>query len=148
MIKTTTSCRNNYPLPRMCISLCFVLGSCSPDIFLYRRTPLDILNLVFTFSNYVFFKWIGGWGGFWRAVCSTFEQPPEVFYKKAVLGNFAIFTEKHLSWDLFLIKFQARRPATLFDSNTGKKNYEIFKNTYFEEHLRAAADNWRIWSIK
>ena len=41
--------------------------------------------------------------------------------KKAVLKNFAIFTEKHLCWSLFLIKLQARSPATLFkrDSNTG-----------------------------
>ena len=30
------------------------------------------------------------------------KQPPEVFYKKAVLKNFAIFTGKHLSWNLFL----------------------------------------------
>ena len=35
------------------------------------------------------------------------KQPPEVFCKKAVLKNFAIFigrTGKHLYWSLFLIK--------------------------------------------
>ena len=30
-----------------------------------------------------------------------------VFYKKAVLKNFAIFTGKHLCWSLFLIKVKA-----------------------------------------
>ena len=32
------------------------------------------------------------------------EQTPEVFYKKALLKIFAIFTGKHLFWALFLIK--------------------------------------------
>ena len=40
-----------------------------------------------------------------------------VVLKKAVRKNFAIFTEKHLRWSLFLIKLQA----------------------YFEEHFRTAA---------
>ena len=29
------------------------------------------------------------------------KQPPEVFRKKDVLKNFAIFTGKHLCWNLF-----------------------------------------------
>ena len=41
------------------------------------------------------------------------HQPPEVFYKRAVLKNFVIFTGKHLC--------------------------EIFKNTYFEVNIRTAA---------
>ena len=32
------------------------------------------------------------------------EQPPEVFYKKAALKSFAIFTGKPQCWSLFLIK--------------------------------------------
>ena len=32
------------------------------------------------------------------------KQPSEVFYKKAVLKNFAIFRGKYLCWILFLIK--------------------------------------------
>ena len=45
---------------------------------------------------------------------------PEVFCSKGVLKNFAIFTGKHLYWNLFLIKLHAWRPATLLkrDSNT------------------------------
>ena len=41
------------------------------------------------------------------------KQPPEVFYKKAVLTNFGTVTGKNLCWSLFLIKFQAFGPATL-----------------------------------
>ena len=35
------------------------------------------------------------------------KQPPEVFFKKRVLKNFANLTEKHLCWSLFLIKMEA-----------------------------------------
>ena len=58
------------------------------------------------------------------------RQPPEVFYKKAVLKNFAILTEKHLFWGLFLIKLQALRSC---------QYCKIFQGTYFEEPLRMAA---------
>ena len=37
---------------------------------------------------------------------SVQKQPTEVFYKKGVLKNFAIFTGKHLFWSFFLIKLQ------------------------------------------
>ena len=54
------------------------------------------------------------------------EHPPEVFYKKAVVKNLAIFTEKNLCWSLYLIQ----NITTFFDS------------TCFEENLRiAAAEN-------
>ena len=32
------------------------------------------------------------------------KQPPQVFYKKAVLKNFALFTGKNLCWSLILLK--------------------------------------------
>ena len=51
------------------------------------------------------------------------------------IKNFAIFIEKHLCWGLFLIKFQAFRPAKFLkrDSNTGVScGYcELFKNSFF-----------------
>ena len=52
---------------------------------------------------------------------SVEKQSPEVFYKKAGLKNFAIFTGKPLCWNLFLIKLQTFRPATLLktDANIG-----------------------------
>ena len=42
------------------------------------------------------------------------KQPPEMFFKKAVLFNFAKFTGKHLCQSLFLNKVAALMPATLF----------------------------------
>ena len=39
------------------------------------------------------------------AIFNKFQiQPPEVFYKKSVLRNFAIFTGKHLCQSLFFKK--------------------------------------------
>ena len=62
------------------------------------------------------------------------KQPQEVFYKKAVLKNLAIFTtRKHFWWSLFLIKLQTLRPVALLqrDSNTAVFLWEyckIFRN--------------------
>ena len=63
-----------------------------------------------------------------------------LFYKKAVLKNFGIFTGKHLCWSLFF-----NNTAGLQSSNFIKKGPPtqmfaceycvIFKNTCFEEHL-------------
>ena len=51
--------------------------------------------------------------------------------KKAILKTFAVFTGKHLCWGFLL------RPATQVFFSC--EYYEIFKNTYFEEHLPTAA---------
>ena len=68
---------------------------------------------------------------------------PEMICEKDVLKYFAKFTGKHLRWSLFLIKLQTLVLATLNkkDSNTGVfcEFCKIFENTYFEEHLQAAA---------
>ena len=59
--------------------------------------------------------------------------------KKGVFKSFANFTGKYLWWSLFLIKVQAFRAETLLkrDSNAfgSCEIREIFKNTYFEQHL-------------
>ena len=52
------------------------------------------------------------------------KQPPEVFYRKAVVKKLAIFTEKHLCWSLFIIQNIAKY---------------LRASTYFEERLRTAA---------
>ena len=75
-----------------------------------------------------------------------------MFHKKAVLKNFAVFTWIHTCVEIsFLIKMQAfRAPALLKrDSNTGVfcEHWEIFKNTYFEEHLRTAASESFTWTF-
>ena len=53
----------------------------------------------------------------------------QMFFKIAVLKNFAIFTRKHLRWSLFLIKLQTWMPVTLLkrESNTGVFLW-IFRN--------------------
>ena len=67
------------------------------------------------------------------------KQPPEVFYKKAVLKNFSILTGKYLCSSLFLIKLRPFRLVTFLkrDPNAGVfgEYCEIFKKAYFEENL-------------
>ena len=76
-----------------------------------------------------------------------------MLFKKGVLKNFALFIGKHLWWSLFLIHLQALRPVfpsylnfimQLYLKETPAQVFsceycKIFKNTYFEEHLRTAA---------
>ena len=66
------------------------------------------------------------------------KQPPDFFYKKAVLKNVSIFAGKYLCLNLFLIKLQAFRSATLLkrDSNTGAFLWILWNYAYFEESLR------------
>ena len=66
------------------------------------------------------------------------EQPPELFYKKAALENFAKFTEKHLCQSLFFNKLQARgkKEKKTLAQVFSCEFCEIFKNTFFTEHLR------------
>ena len=58
----------------------------------------------------------------------------QMFFKIGVLKNFVIFTAKYLCWDLFSIKLQACRAATLLkrDSNRGV----FLWAASFTEHLR------------
>ena len=46
------------------------------------------------------------------------KQSPVLFYEKVVLKYFVIITEKHLFWDLFLIKLHTFSPATLLKRNS------------------------------
>ena len=58
--------------------------------------------------------------------------------KKAFLKNFAIFTGKHMCWSLSWSNFIKK------NSNTGVcyEYCNLLKNTYFGEHLRAAASRY------
>ena len=47
------------------------------------------------------------------------KQPPEVFYKKCILKNFAKFTGKHLCQSLFFNKVAGLGPATLLKRDSG-----------------------------
>ena len=72
------------------------------------------------------------------------DAAPDVFYAKAVLKNYALFTEKQLCWSLFLIKLQALRSATLLkrDFSTGVFLCILRISIYFEKHLRTAASDY------
>ena len=60
----------------------------------WERSPLFWFNQ--SISRWIFFQ----------------KQPPEVFYKKGVLRNFAKFTGKHLRQSLFFNKVTGLMPAT------------------------------------
>ena len=57
------------------------------------------------------------------------KQPPEVLCKKVALKNLAIFTGKHLCWNLFLTRFQVFR---LRARNFIKMNLQ---NCYFSVNI-------------
>ena len=63
-----------------------------------------------------------------------------MFFKNGVLKNFAKFTGKHLCRNLFFNKVADLRPAILLKQDAGAgvscDFCEIFKNTFFVEHLR------------
>ena len=62
---------------------------------------------IFHFFEKLFYYYECKLQNFYKNTCvfiflrSSGKQPPEVFYKKAVLKCFAIFTGKHLCWTLF-----------------------------------------------
>ena len=63
-----------------------------------------------------------------RSYCS------QMFFKIHVLKNFAVFTEKHLCWSLFLIKLQAFRQFYQKETPTqvlSCEYCEIFKSSFF-----------------
>ena len=65
-----------------------------------------------------------------------------MFYKKAVLKNFVIFTRKHLCWGLFFNNTAGlKAPAQLLPCR-------IFRNICFEEHLRMPRSSHQRCSIK
>ena len=70
------------------------------------------------------------------------KQQPEVICKKSVIKNFSNFTGSHLCWSLFIIKLpeglQRSSKETLTQVYWGEI-YEVFKSTYFGEHLWASA---------
>ena len=53
------------------------------------------------------------------------NQPPEVFYKKGVLENFAKFTGKHLCQSLCFKKAAGLMPATLLKRDSGTEFFPV-----------------------
>ena len=48
-----------------------------------------------------------------------------MFHNKAVLKNFAKFTEKHLRWNLFANKVAGWRPATILKKRLWKRCFPV-----------------------
>ena len=62
----------------------------------------------------------------------------QMFFKIAVLKNFTITVKKHLCWNVFLIKFQADRPAFLFKKRLKHSCFlkKSLRTAFFVEHIK------------
>ena len=64
-----------------------------------------------------------------------------MLFKIGDLKNFAMFTGKHVCWRYFFTKLQSSSLVIYLKRRcfVVKMARELFKNTYFEEHLQKAA---------
>ena len=67
-----------------------------------------------------------------------------MFHKKAILKKFVMFKGKHLCRGLFFIKVAGLQASICIEKGASAQMFsceyrEIYKNTYFVEHLRTAA---------
>ena len=107
--------------------LCIVVNLLSNEMNLFMKKCFfqTYATAIFQFFEKLFYYYECKLRNIYKNTCAFIllwwnqKQPPEVFYKKAVLKNFAIFTGKHLCWSLFIIKFQTFRPDSKRDPNTG-----------------------------
>ena len=65
--------------------------------------------------------------------------------KKGVLKNFAVFTGKHLCWNLLLIKLQAFRPATLLKRDSNKGVFLWILPNFYEHVFWRTSANGCFW---
>ena len=110
--------------------------------FTTQRTPLQVFSREFweIFRLSCFWrKLTNDW--FWRVHISDWlyqKQPPEMLYKKSYSWKFHnIHKKTPASEPLYdnIAGFVKKRLQQIFSS----EYCEIFKNTYFEQHLRTAA---------
>ena len=78
-----------------------------------------------------------------RQIKTSGRYNEQVFYKKPVLKNFAIFTEKQSYWNLFLNKTASLQPWNFIKKMLRHRFFsceycKIFKKICFGEHLRKA----------
>ena len=67
------------------------------------------------------------------------KQPPEVFYKKCALKNFAIFTGKYLCQSIFLPQVCNFINKEILAQVFSCELCEISRNTFFTGHLQTTA---------
>ena len=83
-----------------------IRGLVAYELIAYKKPSVSkrLASKVYTLSPFYF--------------TSLQKQSPVLFYKKGVLKYFAVITEKHLFWGLFLIKLQTFSPASLLKRNS------------------------------
>ena len=64
----------------------------------------------------------------------------QVFFKIAVFKNFAVFTRKHICWNLFLIKLQASWSATLSKRDSIVYTAKFLRASFFRSRPVAASE--------
>ena len=127
------------------------------------------------FTQYNIFHFLRNWtSGRWQETymiyleyqCNLLDivqtQPPEVFYKKALPKNFAIFTGKHLlCQSLFSIKFQPIKACKIIKKRLQHRCFpvhiayyaQVFKDTHREKApsnktpALAKSTNMGIWVV-
>ena len=78
------------------------------------------------------------------------KQPPKVFYRKR-LKNFTKFTEKHLHWNLFLVKLQALALQLRWKSNSTQvfscEFSRFLRTTYLQKTSGRPLLHWQIFQV-
>ena len=69
-----------------------------------------------------------------------------MFFRIGVLKNFAIFTEKHLRWSLFLQAFRLRPLLKIYTNADVFLCFSIFKNSLFYRTPLVAASEHTLFS--
>ena len=89
-----------------------------------------MFNILFSYED----EDIGRFSNLYQCTITYYvqKQPPEVFYKKGVLRNFAKFTGKHLCHSLFFNKVARLRYATLLKRDSGTTEDKNEKNRHFK----------------
>ena len=101
------------------------LGKCCMN----SHTVVLSTSYLWTFNIYLLIRLVVVLGSFFSKFFATHRSSHQrSSLEKAVFKNFAIFIWKHLCWSLFLIVLLGPHVFSC-------EHYEIFKNTYFEEHL-------------
>ena len=86
-------------------------------------------SYLWTFNIYLLIRLVVVLRSFFSKLFATHRiSHRRSFIEKAVFKNYAIFIWKHLCWSVFLIGLLGPHVFSC-------EHYEIFKNTYFEEHL-------------
>ena len=66
---------------------------------------------------------------------NTKKEPPEVFYKKAVLKNFSILTGKHLCWSLFFNQFVVLQVCNFIKKRFQHRCFSVNIAKFLKTHI-------------